>query len=89
MVDGNSAVLVQYKLAGYAVEFYYQFLARLLSDCKYFLGAGNRYNGVLWAHEPTAQLRIMRAIYAILPEKPEWTSLDQINRIEAAMVGHN
>lgn len=57
----------------------YRLLDRLCADCEYFLGAGQRAEKHLWAGSMDAQIEKMRELYAQLPEKPDWISLDVIN----------
>lgn len=57
----------------------YRLLDRLCADCEYFLGAGQRAEKHLWAGSVDAQIEKMRELYAQLPEKPDWISLDVIN----------
>ena len=66
--------------------FNYQLLSRLQQDCEYYLGHGNRAKKHLWAGDEAEQIAKMKEIYAILPEKPEWITLEQIAQYEAAMV---
>ena len=56
----------------------YRLLDRLCADCEYFLGAGQRAEKHLWAGSVDAQIEKMRELYAQLPEKPDWISLDII-----------
>jgi len=70
------------------LSFDYQLLARLQLDCDYYLGHGARAKKHLWAGDEAAQIQKMRELYEALPEKPEWLTLDEISRYEAAMVGH-
>lgn len=57
----------------------YRLLDRLCADCEYFLGTGQRAEKHLWAGSVDAQIEKMRELYAQLPEKPDWISLDVIN----------
>lgn len=66
-------------------KFKYMLLDRLKSDCEYFLGAGNGYEGALWAGSVAKQIEEMKKLYEQLPEKPEWLSLDDINNYEKEM----
>jgi len=66
--------------------FDYQLLARLQQDCEYYLGAGARNKKHLWALDEASQIQKMRALYAGLPEKPEWITLEDIEEYEAAML---
>lgn len=64
----------------------YQLLGRLISDCDYYLGYGNRCDKYLWAGNPRDQIVKMREIYAKLPEKPEWLTPAMIDTYEARMI---
>lgn len=66
-------------------EFLYQMLGRLEFDCKYFLENGNGYEKHLWASSVKEQIAAMKEIYNKLEEKPEWLSMEQINRYEKEM----
>ena len=63
----------------------YRLLDRLCADCEYFLGAGQRAEKHLWAGSVDAQIEKMRELYAQLPEKPDWISLDIINAYDRRM----
>lgn len=63
----------------------YRLLDRLCADCEYFLGAGQRAEKHLWAGSVDAQIEKMRELYAQLPEKPDWISLDAINAYACRM----
>ncbi|MDR6939235.1 LPD11 domain-containing protein [Arcanobacterium hippocoleae] len=74
---------------------YYNFLDRLQSDCKYYLGAcvEDQVDMViaqkhLWAGTIEGQIDKMREIYENLPEneKPVWLSLSDINEYEKKML---
>lgn len=67
-------------------EFDYQLLGRLQQDCEYYLGFGARNKKHLWALDEAEQIQKMKALYAGLPEKPEWITLSDIEKYEAAMV---
>ena len=67
------------------LKFNYQLLGRLQQDCEYYLGHGNRAKKHLWAGDEAQQIAKMKEIYAALPEKPEWLTLDRIEQYEAAM----
>ena len=62
-------------------------LSRLKMDCDYYLGAGERAEKHLWAGSVEAQITKMRELYALLPEKPEWLSEQDIDRYESQMTG--
>lgn len=67
-----------------SVDFQFTMLGRLLSDCKYYLGAGNKYAPNLWAWNERDQLDIMRELCAVL--KPDWLTLEQIDELEKQMI---
>lgn len=63
----------------------YRLLDRLKSDCKYFLGHGNRCEKWLWAGDVDSQIKKMKELWEMVPEKPEWLSFDEILEYEKAM----
>ena len=63
----------------------YRLLGRLKADCDYFLGAGGRAEKHLWAGNVREQIAKMRELYAALPEKPEWLTMEDINRYAQRM----
>jgi len=63
----------------------YELLYRLKSDCDYFLGNGDGFEGHLWAGSVDKQIAKMRELYDQLEEKPEWLTLEDINRYEEEM----
>lgn len=67
--------------------FNYQLLGRLQQDCEHYLGFGVRNKDHLWALDEAEQIQKMRELHATLPENPEWISLADIDRYEAAMLG--
>lgn len=67
-------------------KFSYMLLGRMQQDCEYYLGAGGRAKKHLWALDEAAQITKMRELYASVPEKPQWISLDDIARYEAQMI---
>lgn len=66
--------------------FNYQLLSRLQQDCEYYLGHGNRSKKHLWALDEAAQIKKMKELYEGLREKPEWISLEEIERYERSMI---
>jgi hypothetical protein len=66
-------------------KFNYQMLARMKSDCEYFLGAGNRNPKHLWALEVDEQITAMKATWKLLEEKPEWCTWEDILEYERKM----
>ena len=71
-------------------KFRYSLLSRLESDCKYFLGNGNRNERHLWAGNVEKQIAKMRELYNSFAEdeKPEWLTLEQINDYERRMLSN-
>ncbi|WP_279145992.1 MULTISPECIES: LPD11 domain-containing protein [Clostridium] len=69
-------------------EFRYRLLSRMESDCKYYLGYGNRCKKHLWAGNEKKQIGIMKELYNSFPadKKPEWLTYRQILSYETRMV---
>lgn len=72
-------ILEKFNLKNHDTKFYYQFLDRLRLDCEYYLGNGGRYHKHLYTGDEYEQIELMRAIWKLLPEKPEWLTWEQIN----------
>lgn len=72
-------------------DFKYAMLSRMISDCRYFLGNGNRAEKHLWAGNVEDQITLMKALYNSFKdnEKPEWTSIDEIDGLEKEMKSEN
>ena len=84
-LSAESELIKEYDLGGRDEKFYYQFLDRLRSDCKFFLGHGNRQDKFLWARSVPEHIQLMREILAILPEWPGWMDPAKINEFERLM----
>ena len=69
--------------SGHADE--YRLVGRLKADCDYFLGAGGRAEKHLWAGNVREQIAKMRELYVLLPEKPEWLTMEDIDRYAQRM----
>jgi len=69
-------------------KFNYMMLSRLESDCKYYLGNGNRNKKYLWAGDEQEQINEMKKIYNSFTEdkKPEWLTFNQILQYEKEMI---
>lgn len=67
-------------------NFDYQLLARLKTDCEYYLST--RENK-LWAGSPEEQITKMREIYSALEQKPEWISPEDIDEYESRFIELN
>lgn len=65
----------------------YMLLGRLVQDCKYYLGNGNRFDGNLWAGSVDKQIAKMKELWNKFPEdmKPEWLSMEDIENYEKEM----
>ena len=64
-------------------KFRYQMLSRMKMDCEYYLGNGSRHGQYLWmTMDPQGHIDAMRALWNSFDEdeKPEWLSIEQINR---------
>lgn len=61
----------------------YRMLSRYLADCKYFLGAANKSENVLYYKDVTKHLEEMKKLYATFPEeqRPEWLTEKQLNTV--------
>ncbi len=59
--------------------FQYRRLSQMKADCEYFLGAGNCKNKHLWEESVFSHIKEMRRIYDLLPEKPEWLTMEEID----------
>ena len=66
-------------------RFNYMMLGRLLEDCKYYLGYGNRCEKHLWAGNVKEHIAEMKRIWNELEEKPEWLSFEDILELEKKM----
>lgn len=68
-------------------SFKYQLLGRMVQDCKYYLGNGNRLNKYLWADNPKEHIEIMKMIYRSFTDdqKPEWVAMKDIENFERKM----
>lgn len=67
-------------------NFDYQLLARLKTDCEYYLST--RENK-LWTGSPEEQIAKMREIYSALEQKPEWISPEDIDEYERCFIELN
>lgn len=83
VVDTNSEITEQ------DFESSYRLLSRLQSDCEYYLGNGNRSQKYLWAGKVEDQISKMRELYSLVPVKPEWLTLQDIDNYEQQMVVEN
>ena len=66
-------------------EFMYMMLARLKSDCDYFLNSNKTAPSRLWAGNVEDQIAEMKKIYDSLDEKPDWITMEDIERYEKEM----
>lgn len=66
-------------------EFGYMLLGRLENDVKYYLGFGNQHPKHLWGTTTEKHIAYMKLIYDNLSQKPEWLSLEQIEKYAEEM----
>lgn len=74
------------KFQSYGLDFMYKMLDRLRQDCLYYLENGGRCKKYLWAKDEHNQITLMKMIYENLPEKPEWLSMEEIEKYEKEMI---
>lgn len=69
-------------------EFDYMMLSRLESDCKYFLGYGNGYEGSLYYKTVEEHCNAMEKLYNSFADedKPEWLTMEQIKEYRKEML---
>ena len=72
------------------IKFRYQLLDRLIGDCVYYLGFGNRHKKYLWSQSEEEQIEIMKLLWSSFSDadKPEWTTLDEINSYEKQILAN-
>ena len=70
------------------MKFNYMLLDRLRTDCDYYLGNGNRNKKCLWAGDEEKQIEKMKKLYNGFPDdnKPEWITLEEIEKYEKEMI---
>ena len=85
----NTVLKYQERLQGLDPSFRYRLLNRLLEDCRYYLGAGNRKPEIFWTGEKEQQIALMKALWMSFPEtdKPDWLSFHDIECYEADILG--
>ena len=66
----------------------YSMLDRLKSDCNYYLGYGNRHPSRLIDNSVATHIEEMRRRWNAFPEdaKPEWLTMEDINKYEKEML---
>ena len=71
------------------IEFRSRLFGRLNSDCKYYLGYGNRAKKHLWAGDEVTHIALMKALWQSFPagEKPR-VSFEDILDYERQMIGN-
>lgn len=72
-------------------KFKYMLLDRLKQDCEYFLGNGNGAEKHLWAGNIDDQIKLMKDLYNSFSDnqKPEWISMEDIEKYEEEMKSYN
>ena len=71
-----------------ADRYKYTLLDRMVMDCLYYLGNGNRNAKYLWSKDETEHIANMKALWNSFPEdeKPEWLSMEEIEKFEKEMI---
>lgn len=71
-----------------ADRYKYVLLDRMVMDCLYYLGNGNRNVKYLWSKDETEHVANMKALWSSFPEdeKPEWLSMEEIEKFEKEMI---
>ena len=66
----------------------YVLLDRMVMDCLYYLGNGNRNPKYLWSTNEEEHIANMKALWNSFPEdgKPEWLSMEDIEKFEKEMI---
>lgn len=66
----------------------YALLSRMVADCRYYLGYGNRSPKCLWAGEPAAQLVYMGyLLHSFQPDAmPEWFTPSDLAALKRQML---
>ena len=66
----------------------YVLLDRMVMDCLYYLGNGNRNIKYLWSKDEAEHIANMKALWNSFPEdgKPEWLSMEEIEKFEKEMI---
>jgi hypothetical protein len=84
-------VLSESKFDSYDDQFKVMLLGRLISDCKYFLGAGNRHEKHLWSGDVTSHIDDMRELYNSISQEllPAWITEEEIDRLASEMLEEN
>lgn len=69
-------------------EYDYMMLGRLESDCKYFIGYGNGYEGHLYFKDVNEHCNEMKKLYESFSEKekPEWICIEKIEEYRKEML---
>lgn len=68
-------------------KFKYMMLDRMMSDCRYYLGNGNRNPKDLWSGSVEEHIEDMKALYNSFEnnDKPEWCTMKLIEEYEKDM----
>ena len=70
-------------------SFNYRLLGRLKGDCEYFLGHGNGCEKHLWSGNVKDQISKMKELWNGFLIKPEWLTMEQIEKYEKDMLNLN
>lgn len=82
----DESLIADNDLLNHDAKFRYQMLSRMQQDCEYFLGNGNGYEKHLWAGNVEDQIKYMKDLWNSFEEKPEWLSMEDIEKYEKEML---
>jgi len=87
-IDGEYEIIEDVERIDERKRFSYMMLSRLKSDCKYFLGYGNRNLRHLSDGTVAGHIEAMKKIWNGFAEdeKPEWLSMEEICEYERKMM---
>lgn len=82
----DESLIADNDLLNHDAKFRYQMLSRMQQDCEYFLGNGNGNEKHLWAGNVEDQIKYMKDLWNSFEEKPEWLSMEDIEKYEKDML---
>lgn len=87
MAQNNALSETMKMILGSDLEYRGKMLGRMLADCKYYLGMGNRYAKHLWSGDVDTHIANMKAIWNSFPEdqKPAGLTMEELETYERRM----
>ena len=85
-VSNKYDIIYESKKVIHPQRYEYMMLSRLQSDCEYFTNYGKCMLNRKTESDIYSLIEEMRDIYNSLEDKPEWLSLEDINKYEAEML---